>query len=199
MSAIAIRLMGVVAILCILAGAAASQVTSKPGPIPWRKLYRPLRIPRIPPGSSCPTSEPDRRGDLSRLGFVGTAWGRGPAYPGGLGNDRPALRFLYPAPPTSEFYGSEWSGNKVLWIIDPRRRGRVLIRGRQLDGPNELRFERGKLPPKEMRIGRWGSSPSGAGHRPSYTRVRAAGCYAYQVDGKAFSRVIVFEARADSG
>jgi len=29
---------------------------------------------------------------------------------------------------------------------------------------------------------------------PSYTRLRAAGCYGYQIDGTAFSRVIVFRA-----
>ena len=34
----------------------------------------------------------------------------------------------------------------------------------------------------------------GQRYRPSYTRVRGPGCYAYQVDGTSFSRVIVFEA-----
>lgn len=35
----------------------------------------------------------------------------------------------------------------------------------------------------------------GAGGRPSFTRVREPGCYAYQVDGLGFSYVIVFEAK----
>ena len=31
---------------------------------------------------------------------------------------------------------------------------------------------------------------------PSYTRLRGGGCYAYEVDGTSFSRVIVFRAAA---
>jgi hypothetical protein len=34
------------------------------------------------------------------------------------------------------------------------------------------------------------------GGHPSYARVRAPGCYAFQIDGTMFSRIIVFEARA---
>jgi hypothetical protein len=178
------------ALVLLLAGAAFAAPTRQPT---WRSLHRPLHIPRIAPGAPCPTSKPDPRGDLSRFkGLVGTAWGRGPAYPGGLGNDKPVLIYAYPPLPTSEWAGSEWSGQKVNWITNPSFRGRILIRGRQLDGPNELRFNDGLVPPREMRvIGR------GPGYgTPSYTRVRADGCYGYQIDGAHFSRVIVFEARA---
>jgi hypothetical protein len=34
----------------------------------------------------------------------------------------------------------------------------------------------------------------GARDRASYTRVEAAGCHGYQIDGVGFSRVIVFQA-----
>jgi hypothetical protein len=103
---------------------------------------------------------------------------------------------LYPPrPQQKDWYGSEWSGNKILWIGKPTYRGPVLIRGRQLDGPNELRFDGGLNPAREMRLPRvGGSSPGGWQNRPSYTRVRASGCYAWQVDGLTFSRVIVFRA-----
>ncbi|MBA2462339.1 MAG: hypothetical protein H0V45_11335 [Actinobacteria bacterium] len=37
----------------------------------------------------------------------------------------------------------------------------------------------------------------GGGDNPSLTRLRAPGCYAYQVDGRTFSYVIVFEARVE--
>jgi hypothetical protein len=133
---------------------------------------------------------PDPKGDLSRLGFVGTAWGSGPAYPGGLTEGgKPVLRYLNPIPADSGFYGSRWFGNKVLWMFDRSAyRGRVLIRGRQVDGMNELRFELGRLPPREMRL-------DSLTARPSYTRVLAPGCYAYQVDGKTFTSLIVFEAK----
>jgi len=159
----------------------------------WERLERPFHTPTIAAGSACPTTGPDSKGDLGRIGFVGTAWGEGPAYPGGLdgGAGKPILRYLDPIPPESGFYGSVWFGDKVLWMVDPIYAGPVLVRGLQLDGPNELRFDNGVLPPRAMKILR---APSPRG-RPSYTRVRASGCYAYQVDGLRFSHVIVFEAR----
>ncbi len=83
------------------------------------------------------------------------AWGEGPAYPGGLdfGEGKPVLRYEDPIPPDSGFYGSAWFGNKVLWIVDPIYRGAVLIRGRQLDGPNELRFDKLRAPKPQERFG----------------------------------------------
>jgi hypothetical protein len=157
----------------------------------WQRLQRPLHVPTIAAGSPCPTTPPN--GDLTRIGFTGIAWGRGPAYPGGLdsGQGKPILTYLDPVPPESLFSGSKWFGNKVLWMIDSIYRGPVLIRGRQLDGPNEVRFDRGLVPPRELRIPVF-APPRG---RPSHTRVRASGCYGYQVDGVGFSYVIVFEAK----
>ncbi len=99
------------------------------------------------------------------------------------------LRYQDPIPAESGFYGSKWFGNKVFWMFDRgAHRGPILIRGRQVDGINEVRFEFGLLPPTEMRL-------SSVSARPSFTRVRAAGCYAYQVDGTTFTSLIVFEAR----
>ncbi len=169
------------------------QVHAKRAPVDvWHRLQRPLHIPSIASGSSCPTTSSDPKGDLSRIGFTGVAWGGGPAYPGGLSAEegRPILRYLDPIPRESLFYGSKWFGNKVLWMLDRSYRGPLLIRGRQLDGPNELRFDRGLLPPRDLRI-RAGL----ARDRPSFTRVQAAGCYAYQVEGSGFSYTIVFEAQ----
>jgi hypothetical protein len=157
----------------------------------WHRLQRPLHIRSIAGRSPCPTASTDPKGDLKRIGFVGLAWGEGPAYPGGLTAEAgmPILRYLDPIPRDSLFYGSNWFGNKVLWMIDPVYRGPLLVRGRQLDGPNELRFDRGRLPPRVLRIA------AGSRDHPSFTRVRAPGCYAYQVDGIGFSYTITFEAR----
>jgi hypothetical protein len=157
----------------------------------WERLERPLHTPTVPFGSACPTTGPDSKGDLSRIGFYGTAWGEGPAYPV-LNADasEPLMRFNDPVPPDSGFYGSAWFGNKVLWAFDPVYSGPILIRGLQVDGGNEVRFDNGRIPPLELRTGSGGS-----GGRPSFTRVRAAGCYAYQIDGTTFSSTIVFEAK----
>jgi hypothetical protein len=172
------------AFVIAVSGASAAK---NPG---WGSLHRPLHIPRIAPGMPCPTSKADPRGDLSRFGaFVGRAWGKGPAYPVlNFERDRPVVLFKYPTDPHTAFAGSEWSGQKVMWIVDPRYGRPVLVRGRQLDGPNEVRFRGGRVPPRELRL-------SGSPSDPSYTRLRAPGCYGYQIDGARFSRVIVFEAR----
>jgi hypothetical protein len=77
-----------------------------------------------------------------------------------------------------------------MWILNPAYHGRILIRGRQLDGPNELRFDDGLVPPREKRVVSGGLAVGWASH----TRVRAEGCYGYQIDGVGFSRVIVFRA-----
>jgi hypothetical protein len=177
------------ALVLALGGAA---LAARPRQPTWRSLHRPLHIPRIAPGTSCPTSKPDPRGDLSRFGgLVGTAWGRGPAYPALQNRDgKPVLEFEYPPSPNSGLAGSEWSGQKVMWALNPAYHGRILIRGRQLDGPNELRFDRGLVPPREKRVVSGGLAVGWA----SLTRLRAEGCYGYQIDGKSFSRVIVFEA-----
>jgi hypothetical protein len=154
---------------------------------PWAKLRRPLHIPQLAPGSPCPVTAA-RRVNAN----FSAAQGPGPVYPiGGF----PTLTFIYPPQPDQGWYGSEWSGNKVLWIARPSYRGRVLIRSRQLDGSHEARFGSGLSPSREMRLRSGGGrSPGGWQNRPSYTRLRAPGCYAWQVDGTTFSRVIVFQA-----
>jgi hypothetical protein len=176
------RLAAIAVALATLAASASA------APDPWKALYRPLHIPRIEAGAPCPVANTDPKGDLSRLGrFGGAAWGLGPAYPGGLGDVRPVLGFRWPAS-ESGFAPSGWSGNKVLWIVAPYRGPGILVRGRQIDGPNELRFNGGIVPARALRLIRQGGNPS-------YARVRAPGCYAFQLDGAAFSRVVVFEAR----
>ena len=65
----------------------------------------------------------------------------------------------------------------------------MLIRGRQVDGMNKVRFNEGwPVPPPAIRL------PAGAYAFGSYTRVRTRGCYAYQIDGTVFSSLVVFEA-----
>ena len=124
----------------------------------------------------------------------GRAQGAGPVFPVGASL---ALSFLYPVRPSqASWYPSAWSGQKVLWVAQSSYRGPVLIRGRRLDGPHELRFGDGSSPVRELRLARnEAATDSWMGRQwPSYTRVRAPGCYAWQVDGRGFSRVIVFRA-----
>lgn len=148
---------------------------------------RPLADLRVAPEEPCPvTTETGKVGSWPGLG-------RGPAYPMGT-HAVIAVRF-----PPPEGWGAEWSGTKRVWFMDTRYAMRVLVRGRQLDGPNELRFVHGfpgftaeKVlnPVRELLV---------EGSAPSLTRVRAPGCYAYQVDGRTFSYLVIFEARLAEG
>jgi hypothetical protein len=105
--------------------------------------------------------------------------------------------------PADNFNSREWMGQKVLWFVPARYRGPVLIRGRQLDGPYRVRFQRGDVPALELRLAptqsvSWSGKPRNARGNPPFTRLRAAGCYGYQVDGRTFSYVVVFRADVES-
>jgi hypothetical protein len=110
------------------------------------------------------------------------------------------LHYTLPQNANSEYWGTIWGGTKVLWAVDtPHYSDVVLVRGRQLDGPNEVRFDHGPLPPTELRVTPFPeSTPEGWTGQPSFTRIRVPGCYGYQVDGATFSRVIIFAARPES-
>jgi hypothetical protein len=153
----------------------------------WESLRRrPLTDLQIAPGKPCPvTTETGRVGPYPGLGL-------GPAYPIGTHN---LITMRVPPP---EGWGPEWSGTKRVWLLDTRYAARVLVRGRQLDGPNEMRFVLGRPgfteakvlnPIPELRV-------EGASS-PSLTRLRAPGCYAYQVDGLRRGRAAV--SRGPSG
>ena len=78
-------------------------------------------------------------------------------------------------------------------------RGPILIRGRRLDGPQQLGFNGSKTPQSELQIEpqetvSWEGQQPGSRGVPSQVRVRAAGCYGVQVDGTNFSRAIIFKA-----
>jgi hypothetical protein len=152
-------------------------------------LRRPLHLPRVTAGAGCPVT---RAGTVTR--FVGRLLGAGPVYPVLSGD----LSFAYPPDRRSIFAGSRWGGQKVLWVGAPAAAGPVLIRGRQLDGPRAVGFGQAGVPVDELQLLASGATSPGepAGWRewPSYTRLRAGGCYGYQVDGRSFSTAVVIRA-----
>lgn len=151
----------------------------------WAALRaRPLKLPALAPGSPCPATP----GQVVAPEY-GPALGNGPAYPVGLGTEG----VLSLAGALEE---GGWYYAKVLWVSAPAYSGPVLVRGKQLDGPNDLRFESGPDPAAERQLQVEADARSQSGWREwrSYTRLRGPGCYAYQVDGTSFSQVIVFRA-----
>lgn len=150
-------------------------------------LHRPLRLPTIRPGQPCPVTLSRHQPDPA----LGIVQGTGPAGPVGL-SARGVLQYVGPAQATA-FTDKSWGGQKVLWAADSAVNGAVLVRGRELDGPRGLRFSDPAvselvLAPKTP------ITPGGWRDYPSYTRVQAPGCYAYQVDAPSGSTVIVFRA-----
>jgi hypothetical protein len=176
---------------CALLAAVAS-VQAVGASDPWAKLHRPLHLPRLAPGAACPVSRIDQRVNWKRINIFGESGiGRGPVYPG-LGGSGGHLNALLDTQ-----YGGPWAGGKVFWYVLPRYRGRVLLRGHRLDGPQSLGFNGRRLPLHELRIQpsdtvSWQGQPPGSRGIPSGVRVRASGCYGVQVDGATFSRVVIF-------
>ena len=125
-----------VAILAALAGIQPVGASN-----PWARLHRPLHLPRLAPGSACPVSRVDPRFDWQRFHIIGgSGIGRGPVYPG-LGDS--AGRLYTQA---DDQNGGPWARGKLFWYVRPSYRGRVLIRGQRLDGPQSLGFNGGRLP-----------------------------------------------------
>jgi hypothetical protein len=115
------------------------------GTVPGGLLHRTLHVPRVSPGNRCPVSSARTLGS-----FVGAGLDAGPVYPV-LGTSG-VLNFHRAGPRTSQsvFADGKWGGQKVLYVAAPSYQGPVLIRGRQLDGPNAIGFGRAAVPLADM-------------------------------------------------
>jgi len=123
-------------------------------------------------------------------------------------------RFLdfFPPPKGSPFDRSGWWSNQTMWVSDPRYSGPVLVRGRMLHGSVRVGFGDRVRPAWELRLpaGGWDEAQGavriwgkrvrplkGSRVRRAYTRILAASgrgelCYFFQLDGRSFSRTVVF-------
>ena len=162
----------------------------------WRKLHRPLHLPLVAPGAACPVSSVDPRVDWASIDiYGGSGIGRGPVYPA----TGPTAQVV--VGPDAQ-YGGPWLTTKIFWYVRPRYRGPVLIRGRQLDGTHRLGFNGAALPRWELRIRTgetvaWTGKPPGSRGVPSSIRALVPGCYGVQIDGRRFSRTVVFRVALD--
>jgi hypothetical protein len=98
---------------------------------------RPLNLPVLAAGSSCPSALPTQVNPS-----LGPALGSAPVYSVG-GEDWHSNVIPFASPSSFGGGGSGWGGQRVLWYIAPSYSGPVLVRGRQLDGPHEMRFNGG--------------------------------------------------------
>jgi hypothetical protein len=152
----------------------------------------PLELPKVRSARDCPTS-PTR--DVVG-GFTPVA-GNGPVY----ATRDPAHIVLRRA-------GADgWHALKVLWIGRPEYNGHAVVRGARIDAKGDVEFEREgsvaarlELSTERYAHGSWPGAQLGWRDWPSSVKVRAAGCYALQVDTATGSDTIVFRAvRGDDG
>lgn len=186
------RLLVSISVGAVLLAAAAGTSASSSGQVPWTALRRPLQLPVLSAGARCPVSNVDHSVPWAHIRIFGASGtGPGPVYPG-LGATSGLLNAV-----KSTQYGGQWQGGKVFWYVAPSYRGRVLIRGKRLDGPGWLGFNGTRVPKDELRIQpyetvSWAGQPRYSRGIPSDVRARTSGCYGAQIDGTTFSTVVVF-------
>jgi hypothetical protein len=161
-----------------VAPAASSSVTSG-------APHRPLHLPHLSLGKRCPIS-------LSQTARWGTdglqaLTGRGPVYLIGGGRISIALS-------ARDRLG--WQGQKTPWAVRRSYDGPILVRGARIGRIGQVRFAYGYG--DHLRELQWDAgADQGLPPDPHFrflaseTLFRAAGCYAYQIDGTSFSEIVV--------
>jgi len=149
---------------------------------------RPLQLPSVPSGEACPITPA-----IDVVSFVGGAIGTGLVF---LDFDgRWAADHSRESGPVFLSFG----GGRAIWVADSSELGPILIRGRRIDGPGELRF--GTDTTSELRLPIHAFAHS-AGQPPAWRMFispdtalhpSVPGCYAVQVDTLLYTWYIVLE------
>jgi len=167
-----VRRVGLMSTLGIaLAACAASpqaDVQTKASAQASSQTAQPLKLPNLQPGSTCPVSAQQDFANGPGNKLPGYGFGPGPVFLSGQ---------------------TQWfSGVNALILVSPAYSGRVVVRGRQLDGTNGMPF------PDQQGDGKITIAPGSAGRWRSWggNLSGAAGCYSLQIDGDNFSEIIVF-------
>jgi hypothetical protein len=150
-------------------------------------LRRLLAFPEVRAGADCPStnSRPFDNGQ-----FVGLAFGDGPVQPVIAGAFVKPSGLVFRA-----FDPSGWYVAKTGWIASPDYEGPILIRGRQLDGPHKVALGGAPaLVDPQLGPGPTLNGTGGWREWPGGTWLRTPGCYAWQIDGTSFSRIVIFKA-----
>jgi hypothetical protein len=105
---------------------------------------------------------------------------------------------LFPPPQNSLAAGTGWSVDKTPFVRKRSFSGPFVIRGGRIDGPGLLGFSGGPRPFEALQFvaGRSGAEAAGLRGWPTFVWMTTPGCYAVQIDGKSFSRIIVFRVEA---
>jgi hypothetical protein len=158
-------------------------VTPRPTTIP-RMVWRPLRLPGLGPGGSCPTTPAVGPPQTRARPVAAVAVGAGPVYP-----------VLFRAGPGGRLDQSA----VAYWDAPEPLGGVVIVRGHRLGASrDQIRFlnDRQELRPVHVLDPALAYPAADEGRWWPPTRLRAgAGCYGLQIDGLRFSKVVVVELR----
>jgi hypothetical protein len=151
----------------------------------WPQLHRVLHLPSAAGGVPCPAPS-------SGITLAGgqVLNGSGPAYLLGVGNAPAGVISIVGSQPD----GAGWRGQKTPWLLAFRYKGPLLVRGARIDAPGAMSFAKGygqHLAELRFRAGENNGADRSYRFLASSTLFRAAGCYAFQLDGTTFSSVVV--------
>lgn len=125
--------------------------------------------------------------------------GTGPVYfAAGAYNpeDRSTMQVISSTNPRSQGAGTGWGIAKTLIVMRRTLRQPLLLRGQRVDGPGELGFagHAGRRPYAALQFKTgWHTINAGRFRADGFTAwATVPGCYALQIDGRTFSRVVVF-------
>ncbi len=167
----------------------ARPVAFPPTVINWPALRRPLHLPSLAAGASCPATPTQ-----TIVPGLPAMAGDGPLYP--LTSAGSGGTVYYDAPSAS---GPQ--GVAVTWVAAPGVSGPALVRGRRLDGGGALGFGRDEAAELQLTPYDAGTPIGSAGYvalETDLTVIPASGCYAYQIDTATTSTVVVFAAQPAS-
>jgi hypothetical protein len=170
-------------------GASAAPAASSSGPADAEVtalLARPLRVATVAPGADCPVTRP-RALTTTEGSYSANPYGAGPLYPmsGYLGPDT-TLRLR-----TSQGADGLYE-NKVVWVSRGGEPGSAVVRVARLDGAGRGRVRLYYDPAAARGDAVLFGLTAQPASWPAGTFVSGPGCYAYQVDGRGFTDVIVF-------
>jgi hypothetical protein len=176
--------------LLLLVGWTADQSAASRGPL----IRRPLHLPHVARGARCPISKGALASDLARGLPHMPITGSPPVFLMSVGGEPTATVSISASVPDDQ----GWRGQKAPWLASPTYRGRLLIRGRRIDAPGDVRFARTTGQHLTALAQKAGEGENANGWRvwPSLLLVRAPGCYGLQIDGPRLSEVIVIRVHA---
>ncbi len=156
-------------------------------------LWRPLHLPTLAAEASCPAATPH-----TVTNRIAPVLGPGPVYfvAGGYNRaDRATMTAPYPPPEAHVAFGTGWTAAKAPLVMKKTFAQPMVVRGRRIDGAGDLGFSgSGRRPFGAMQFPAAGPTIDLGRYKAHSLNVWAAtpGCYALQIDGATFSRVVVF-------